>query len=242
MTKNYVIWTNCQINETEYKFGIEPCADSATRSAYDKMFCISQASAVKFLKGTWESIVFTDTASSRVDMFKYNWQRIWDIWHSESCNILYLDSDTMFIKDTEIFNRYKEFRLFNWTDPKSNDQFKDYFNAGVRYYPSTMSKEVWSIGENMAKNWSLDIWDQEQLIFNQMFWHQSIPVDDARHPELNWQGMWMAVPDPRMQAAHEQWNGLAVKDAHIIHMHGSRGASNTAALMESVCAQLDIKF
>lgn len=242
MTKNYVVWTNCQVNETERRFNIEPCADAVTRSAYDRMFQISLASAKKFLQGTWEPIVFTDTADSRVSMFKDNWKRIWDIWHREPCNILYLDSDTMFIRPTEIFEKFQEFRLFNWTDPKSNEKFKDYFNAGVRYYPSTMSKETWSIGQNMAENWNLAIWDQEQLIFNEMFWQQAIPEHDRRHPELNWQGMLMTIPDPRIQGAHEQWNELALKDAHIIHVHGSRGAVNTAALMEQTCRSLKIDF
>lgn len=242
MTKNYVVWTNCQVNETEHRFGIEPCADTASRSAYDQMFHISLASAKKFLQGEWTPVVFTDTADSRVSMFKDNWKRIWDIWHQESCNILYLDSDTMFIKPTEIFGRFQEFRLFNWTDPKSNDQFKDYFNAGVRYYSSDMSQDIWRIGKDMAQHWNLDIWDQEQLIFNQMFWQQSIPEHDRRHPELNWQGMWMTIPDPRIQPAQEQWNELALKDAHIIHVHGTRGAVKTAALMEQACRSLGIEF
>lgn len=242
MIKNYVIWTNCQVNETEKKFGIEPSAGLEVRNAYNKMFQISLATAKTFLQGNWEPIVFTDTADSRVSMFKDNWQRLWDIWHQEPCNILYLDSDTMFIRPTEIFGRFQEFRLFNWTDPKSNSEFQDYFNAGVRYYPASMSDETWHIGKNMANNWNLDIWDQEQLIFNQMFWSQNIPQHDCRHPELNWQGMMMTVPDPRIQVAHEQWNELALKDSYIIHMHGSRGAVNTAALMEQACRSLKIEF
>jgi len=242
MIKNYVVWTNCQVNETEKKFGIEPSIGTDVRDAYNKMFSISQATAKKFLQGSWETIVFTDTADSRVSMFKDNWQRIWDLWHREQCNILYLDSDTMFVKPTEIFGRFQEFRLFNWSDPKSNGQFQNYFNAGVRYYPASMSAATWNIGKNMADYWSLDIWDQEQLIFNQMFWSQLIPEQDCRHPELNWQGMKMTIPDPRIQAAHEEWNGLALEHAHIIHVHGSRGAVNTAALMEQTCRSLSVDF
>jgi hypothetical protein len=242
MIKNYVVWTNCQVNETETRFNIEPCADATTRSAYDTMFRISYASAKKFLQGNWEPIVFTDTAASRVDMFKDNWQKIWNIWHGELCNILYLDSDTMFIRPTEIFGRFQEFRLFNWTDPKSNEQFKDYYNAGVRYYPASMSNETWNIGKNMSDKWSLDIWDQEQLIFNEMFWQQAIPENDRRHPELNWQGMWLTIPDPNVQAVQEQWNQLAIKDTHIIHVHGSRGAVKTMALMTQACQSLVIDY
>lgn len=237
--KNYVIWTNCKISETKERFGIQPCGDPQSQAAYDTMFQVSRASAQRFLQGDWTEIVFTDPAETRVDMFQANWQRIWDIWHREPCNILYLDSDTMFLRPTEIFGRFHEFRLFNWTDPKSNDQFANYYNAGVRYYPSTMKPEIWSIGEAMAKSWNLDIWDQEQLIFNAMFWKQSIP--DPHHPELNWQGMQMIVPDPRAQEAHEQWNQCAISQTNIIHVHGSRSAIHTAQLMFNTAKQLGIE-
>lgn len=242
MIKNYVVWTNCQVNETERRFDIEPCADAQTRAAYNTMFEVSWASAQQFLKGDWESVVFTETAESRVGMFKDNWQRIWDLWHRETCNILYLDSDTMFIKPTEIFDRFGEFRMFNWSDPKSTAQFPNYFNAGVRYYPSSMSNEIWAVGAAMADPWNLDIWDQEQVIFNQMFWTQTIPDEDRRHPELNWQGMWMTVPNRKLQASHEEWNKLALNDAHIVHLHGSRGAVKNATLMTHVAQQLGLNI
>jgi hypothetical protein len=238
--KNYVVWTNCQVNETQERFGIAPCSDPASRAAYDTMFKVSRGSARKFLAGDWEEIVFTDPAETRVHMFQQNWQRIWDLWHNEPCNILYLDSDAMFIKPTEMFGRWDQYRLFNWTDPKSNSQFANYYNAGVRYYPSTMTQQVWAIGDDMAKNWNLDIWDQEQLIFNAMFWSQD--VADPHHPELNWQGMRMIVPDPRMQAAHEEWNGCTVDQAHIVHVHGSRNAQQTAQLMSNTAKHLGIEF
>lgn len=240
--KNYVIWTNCQVNETEKKFGIEPCSDPESRQAYDTMFQISHASAKKFLAGDWEEIVFTDPAETRVHMFQQNWKRIWDIWHQEPCNILYLDSDTMFIRATEIFEKFAEYRLFNWTDPKSNSEFKNYFNAGVRYYPFTMLPEVWKIGEVMAENWNLDIWDQEQLIFNRMFWSQDIPETDSRHPELNWQGMMMRIPNSSMQSAHEEWNQFPINKTHIIHVHGSRDAVQTAQLMSNTAKHLGIQY
>jgi hypothetical protein len=241
MTKNYVIWTNCDIvGEKQRKFNIEPCSSPERRSAYDRMFKMSQASAKKFLLGDWETVVFTEPAETRVDMFRNNWQRIWDLWHKEPCNILYLDSDTLFIRPTEIFGRFKEFRLFNWTDPKTHVKFKDYFNAGVRYYPQQMDPAIWTIGQRLAKDWSVEIWDQEQLIFNEMFWSQPIAPGDHRHPELNWQGMGLLSGGAQAQASREQWNGLPVSRAHILHVHGSRGAVNTSMLMEHICKQSGI--
>lgn len=238
--KNYVIWTNCDVNEKEFKFGIEPCASPEQRRAYDDMFRCSLASAKKFLQGDWELIVFTEPAETRVHMFQQNWQRIWDIWHKEPCNILYLDSDTMFIRPTEIFGKFNEFRMFNWTDPKSNDRFADYYNAGVRYYPAGMSSDIWNLGNERAKSWRLDIWDQEQLIFNEMFWTQAIPDEDRHHPELNWQGMNMRIPG--MLESHERWNGCKISDTHIVHVHGSRNAQHTAQLMINTCKDLGIQI
>jgi hypothetical protein len=236
--KNYVVWTNCKVNETQSQFDIAPCGDPASQQAYNTMFQISRATAKKFLAGEWQEIVFDEPAESRVHMFQRNWQRIWDLWHKEPCNILYLDSDTMIVKPTEIFDQFNEFRMFNWTDPKSNQQFPNYYNAGVRYYPSTIKPEIWKIGEDLAKNWRLDIWDQEQLIFNAMFWAQN--VSDAHHPRLNWQGMRMIQPQSRQK--HEQWNQCAVEDAHIMHVHGSRNATQTAKLMVNTVQQLGIKI
>lgn len=238
--KNYVIWTNCDVKETAAKFGIQPCGNAINRAAYDIMFQISLASARRFLAGDWEPLVFTDAAETRVHLFQANWQRIWDIWHDEPCNVLYLDSDTMFLRPTEIFGRFAEFRLFNWTDPKSKGCYTDYFNAGVRYYPVTISKEIWQIGHDLAQSWNLDIWDQEQLIFNEMFWQQDIDAADRRHPELNWQGMLLSRGVARQ--AHDDWNQWPINQAHIIHVHGSRHAVNTAAVMQQACNQLGIKL
>ena len=240
--KNYVVWHNCHINDKERRFDIEPSASEEVRLAYDKMWQVSHASAVKFLAGEWEAVVFTEPAETRVKMFQDSWYRIWDLWHNERCNILCLDSDAMFIRPTEMFGKFSEFRMFNWSDPKSTHLYANNFNAGVRYYPSTMTDATWQIGADMAKNWNLDIWDQEQIIFNEMFWTQDIPESDRRHPELNWQGMQMIVPDPRMQAAHEEWNQWPISQTYIMHVHGSRNAVHTAQLMANVAQQLGINY
>lgn len=221
--KNYVVWTNCKVNETEKKFGIEPCADPRVTADYDRMHEISLASARKFLKGNWEPIVFTEPANSRVEMFKANWARLRDLWHSEPCNILYLDSDTVFLKPTEIFGRFDEYRLFNWSTPAQDHGFANYFNAAVRYHPHTMTAETWAVGDAIAENWNLDIWDQEQIIFNTMFWSQGLTFEDAHHPELNWQ----APTGTTLQelAAHAQFNSFPIQHVRILHYHGTRSST-----------------
>lgn len=238
--KNYVSWTNCKISETEARFNIQPCGDPDNQAAYARMHKISLASARHFLAGDWEPVVFTDPAETRVHMFRDNWQRVWDLWHAEPCNILYLDSDAMFIQPTEVFGRFKEFRLFNWSDPKQNQCYTNYFNAGVRYYASSMLDHIWELGDQMAQNWNLDIWDQEQLIFNEMFWQQDIAEHDRRHPELNWQGMGFSRGVG--QQLHEEWNQFPLSRAHIIHVHGSRGPVVTAKIMEDISCHVGINL
>jgi hypothetical protein len=103
-----------------------------------------------------------------------------------------------------------------------------------------MSDEIWQIGHDLSQNWNLDIWDQEQLIFNEMFWQQDIVDQDRRHPEFNWQGMYLSRGGP--QHAHEKWNQLPLNQAHVIHVHGSRHAANTAAVMQQAAAQLGIEW
>ena len=226
--KNYVVWTNCVITGTrDREFGIRP----ANTAHYNQMFEISQASARHFLAGTWEPVVFDQPAESRIQMFQQNWQRIWDLAHSEPCNILYLDSDTVFVQPTEIFGRWSEFRLFNWTFPNRTQEFDNYFNAGVRYYPHTMSAEVWQLGADLAANWNLDIWDQEQIIFNHMFWHQQLAWSDAHQPGINWQ--WPSNWDLHSAQQH---NRLPREQAHIVHYHGTRD-SNHAVKMARDMAQ-----
>ncbi len=229
--KNYVVWTNCRIDPTPEQFGIEASTEQ-TVADYDTMFRYSLASAQRFLKGNWEPIVITEPAANRVEMFKNNWQRIWDIWHSEPCNVLYLDSDTVFLKPTEIFGRFDEYRLFNWTTPSKNDQFDNYFNAAVRYYPHTMSPDVWALGHSLADDWNLNIWDQEQIIFNRMFWSQGLSFEDAHHPELNWQApTGTTLPE---LAQHAQFNSFPIQHVRILHYHGTRGSTrgqDVAALL-----------
>jgi hypothetical protein len=242
--KNYVIWTNCAVNEAagDHPSNIAPVNTEEARSGYDQMFKISLASAKKFLAGDWKEIVWDDPAPSRLAIFQRNWQRIHDLWHSEPCNILYLDSDVILLKPTEIFGRFPEFRLFNWTDPKTWAGFENLYNAAVRYYPSTMNEDLWTTGNAMAQNWNPDNWNQEQEIFNTMFWSQG--VVDSHHPELNWQGMHLRLVRQYSETMEylNKWNTVPITEAHIIHVHGSRGAVETAQCMKDIALEVDVKI
>ena len=229
--KNYVVWHNCEITNDRDQFGIASASRPGVRGDYNRMHEISLASARHFLAGTWEPIVFTDPEKSRVEMFKNSWHRICELWMTQDCNILYLDSDTVFVKPTEIFGVMPGFRLFNWTTPKNQHGFENYFNAGVRYYPRSMSMDVWGLGSDLAWNWNLDIWDQEQQIFNKMFWSQDLDWHDAHRPQLNWQA---PTGDFDNIAQHSGFNDCEYRYAQIIHYHGTRSSDRGQRLAEQL--------
>lgn len=220
--KNYVVWHNCVIADTNSAFGLEAAGAPGVANRYDEMHRISKLSVMHFLEGDWTPIVFTEPAASRVEMFKHSWQRIRDLWHQEPCNILYLDSDTIMLKSTSIFGQFDNFRMFNWSTPRSSGPFENYFNAAVRYYPHTMTRDVWDLGDNLAMSWDLNIWDQEQQIFNHMLWTQNVTLADIHRPELNWQA---PTGTPADLTGWSSYNECAYKDAHIIHYHGTRSSN-----------------
>jgi hypothetical protein len=236
--KNYVVWTNCTITETTPQHGIEAAGQAGVQASYDHMFRISLRSAQKNLRGQWEPIVFDGVFEDRVSMFQSNWRRLSDLWHAEPCNILYLDSDTILIKPVEIFGRWPEYRLFNWSTPPRTEQFANYFNAAVRYHPAEMPESVWQTGERLARNWDLTIWDQEQIIFNHMFWSQGLSWEDAHHPELNWQAD-SGTTIPQL-SEHGAFNNLPISQARIIHYHGSRSHSRGQSVADLLCSAANI--
>jgi hypothetical protein len=226
--KNYVVWTNCSVTEVLGDHGIEPAGAPGVRESYDAMFQASLASVQQNLRGAWTGIVIDQEQPTRLAMFKNNYTQIRDLWHSEPCNILFVDSDTVMVKPVEIFGRWPEFRLFNWTTPPRHSLFDNYFNCAVRYYPAHMSPKVWAIGDREFRAWDNSIYDHEQLMFNHMFWSQGLTWEDAHHPELNWQAEnGMTLPQ---LAEHAQFNNLPLGQARIIHYHGTRSHNRGAFL------------
>jgi len=226
--KNYVVWTNCSVTEVLGDHGIEPAGAPGVRESYDAMFQASLASVQQNLRGAWTGIVIDAEQPTRLAMFRNNYTQIRDLWHSEPCNILFVDSDTVMVKPVEIFGRWPEFRLFNWTTPPRHSEFANYFNCAVRYYPAHMSPKVWAIGDREFAAWDNSIYDHEQLMFNHMFWSQGLSWEDAHHPELNWQAEnGRTLPE---LAEHAPFNNLPLGQARIIHYHGTRSHNRGAFL------------
>jgi hypothetical protein len=216
-----------------------------TYKVYQAMSEIVIHSAETFIQEDFEYVIFQDEVDSYQEIFHKNFDHVYSEFHTEDGphNILFLDCDTLVVGPVEVFGKFDRFQLFNYTDPKtlSGDdannkyglQHEHYFNAGVRYYPSTMSKEVWDLGWSYARDWDYNIWGTEQIIFNQMMYSQDPDVKTWLRPDMNFQAMNVPfgdVDDPALQSYLKNWNGIHMNDAKIMHLHGTRGAANTLLL------------
>ena len=210
---------------------------------YMKMHDISLRSFEKHLEGDWEFKFFNKEVENIQEVFKDHFFEIYDIWKQGNVNILYCGPDNIMMKPTKFFGEYDDFRMFNYTDPKSSDepnhyniQHKHFFNADVRYYPSRMSQDIWDIGLEMAENWDFDSWNTEQFILNKMLWEQKDrTIENTLDPKMAYQGHQLVLDnwDERLKSSN-QWNNCKLVDAHIIHTHGSRHAPSKFALMEEL--------
>src|SRR6056300_73840 len=215
-----------------------------TFKIYNAMSEIVIHSAETFIQEDFDIVVFEDEVKNYQEIFHKNFQNVYDVWQEDGPNnILFLDCDTLVVSPVEVFGKFDRFQLFNYTDPKTlsgddannkyNLQHQHYFNAGCRYYPNTMSKDVWDLGWKYANDWDYNIWGTEQIIFNEMMYSQDKNYETWLTPEMNFQAMGISVSnidDNFVQQQLTNWNGIPFNDAKIVHLHGTRGAENTLLL------------
>lgn len=233
-----------KINSDEkLEFNKEVGADK-TYTLYKAMAEIVQHSAETFIQEEFETVVFQDDVDSYQQIFHNNFQHVYNEWQKDGPNnILFLDCDTLVINPVNVFGEFDKFQMFNYTDPKklegddANNKYglmhDHYFNAGCRYYPSTMSKDVWDLGWKYANDWDYNIWGTEQIIFNEMMYSQDRDYTKWLRPDMNFQAMQVPFGDVDNAQLHEyleDWNGISMNDANIVHLHGTRGAGNTLLL------------
>jgi len=210
---------------------------------YMKMNEISLRTFEKNLAGDWEFIFYNEEVENIQNVLQEHFFKIYDLWKSEPCNILYCGPDNLVMKPTEVFGKYDQFMMFNYTDPKScNDKNKynlkheHFFNADVRYFPHTMSEDIWQLGAKMASDWDFDCWNTEQIILNEMLWKQpGRTIENTLDATMAYQGFYLFEDDwDRRLDWQNAWNGIHIADANIIHLHGSRNAEMKFELMEQL--------
>lgn len=248
MVKNYLVsavrpirtvWMNREAKELHEK--------------YLEMYEMSVASFRRWVEEPFEAVLWTEPADDNEQYTMMNWQAIRDLWQSEPCNIFWAGADTIMIQSTSLFSdRFPEYRLFNYTEPKTIENLEHYYNDDLQYYPSTMSQETWNLGEKfweLRENHPQRRWGFDQIRHNAMFWSQDIPAEDRLHPKLAYQafatnfamdGDRENIKSLRHFEYLDNWNGVDVKSAHILHFHASRGPDQVISIMKHLCPQIGI--
>jgi hypothetical protein len=239
MVKNYLV---CAVRPIEDGWHLEKNKDLYAQ--YRQMYDLSLASFHKFVAEPFEAVIWTDPVKNNDEYTVTNWNAIKELWHSDTCNIFWAGADTLMTQPTSLFSdRFKEYRLFNYTDPKTYRGYVNYFNDDLQYYPHTMSKETWDVGEQL---WSVkeghpdQFWGFDQLRHNEMFWSQGIPQDDWYHPELAYQAMRLRELNQENVDKHNEWNGIPLQYAHILHFHASRGSQQVIDLMRFISKEIGV--
>lgn len=213
---------------------------------YRRMYDYSLASYRKFVEEPFEAILLEEPVANNYEHNKATWQFIYDLWHSEPCNILWAGADTFMTQPTSLFTGFKEYRLFNYTDPRSFGSFEHHFNDDVQLYPHSMSEDTWQVGLDFWQQGNTDPslleWGFDQLRHNAMFWSQEIDDNDRLKPHLNYLCMNMRSLDDHVVAWHEQWNRCEFYRAHILHFCASRGSESVIKIMEELSKQLGIQL
>lgn len=202
--------------------------------AYQEMYKMSLASFRHFCQEPFEVICWTDEVRDNEQYTLENWREIRELWHREPCNIFWAGADTLMTRPTSVFgNRFQEYRLFNYTDPKTSGEFEHYYNNDVQYFPHTMRPAIWELGDRLWEGLSTHPdrnWGYDQIRNNVMFWTQPIADSDRCHPEMAYQ--CLGLPP---SAFTDQWNRIPFELAHILHFHGSRGSQRIIEIMQRLC-------
>lgn len=240
--KNYLVSSIFDIKTTQWAW-TDRANERDIKTSYQRMYDVSLSTFKHFLAGEYEVKFWTGEVEHPTFVARKNWDLIRELWHNEPCNILWHGPDTQMIKPTDIFDKYKNFELFSYTDPKSFGDVPHYFNNDIRYFPATMNPAVWELGDELVKNWNTSNtdhgWNYEQVMHNKMFWSQGYTIDTALRPDIVYQAQWL----PNTQQVKEQqdvWNGGKLEDAHIIHWHGSRNAELKLSAMRDVAQQTGV--
>lgn len=208
---------------------------------------LSLESFQRYLKGDWTYEFIGGEFDTIHEALRHTFYEVHRLWKENyPCNILYTDPDTMAIRSFDIWGQYEKFMMFNYSEPKyfhvKNKYGKIYptfFNAGVRYFPSTMQESTWNIGLDMADQWDLLDYNTEQIILNEMLWSQGLHVSEALVPKVAYQAHWLPGMDFWRQ---DIWNGIHIQETDILHVHSSRDIDRKLAWMRTLGSQENNKL
>ena len=226
MIKNYLVIVLYEVQEKLY--------GKAVTEDYRYLAELCLESFRKNLLGKYEIITIQGLAKTYHEVFRNKFYALREIHTSEECNIFYVDLDNFCIKETEIFGRFDQLELFcisadtgyrgvlDGAVPTERLQFTEpWFVTNVKYFPASMDKNLWMIGEEIVKDW-VDTWAYECLVYNYMFHCQGIENMQSHHMP------WYSYQAP-VRGSYP--NTIKFKEAKIIHLHSTRGAKKTIEVM-----------
>jgi len=228
--KNYLVKSLFKVKSTHWHFKDRE-EEGDIFDLYLRAHELSLKTYYKYLKPNFDVKFFTGEVETINEAFKNTFWLIHDLWHSEPCNILYTDPDTIAFKEVDPWH-YDKFMMFNYTDPKSlvlDDKvvFEHFFNAGVRYYPSTMTEHTWGLGRTLAFNWNPTTYHTEQYILNSMLWSQGLKPEEILDTAMNW-ALFINMDRP----VSDEFNQTDLDRAKIMHLHASRDINMVVKIME----------
>jgi hypothetical protein len=226
--KNYLVKGMHRIESTEWWEGKDRANEGDLYSLYTHMNELSKISFHRYLEGDWSLINLVSTAKSPSHVFRQQFYALQNLWENEPCNILYCGADTQMIKPTKMFGAYEHFMMFNYTDPKCWGPVAHFLNADIRYFPSTMHPNLWIHGNREIP--SLDWWNGDQFLYNQMVWFQGLGHKEVIDPTMAYQ--CLDLQDGYPLNAYDEWNNCKIADAKILHWHGSRNAEKKLLTMQ----------
>ena len=211
---NYFITSNYNITGETY--------GDVNRLGYEELTKLCNESFKKNLLNDFKIITLKGTAPSYHVMNRNIYDRIKQLYFGENCNILYVDSDTVCVKPTDIFGTSDHFRMYEIRNqfrsafpanvPKYLFEcFPQWFMSNLRYYPAGMDQSCWDAGDALVKDW-IDVWAYECIIYNAMFYVQKV-----RDP-LEYQNQLL-----NFQYVPGQTDESMLEHAQIIHVQATRG-------------------
>jgi len=221
--KNILVKSLCKIVSSS---GNEPPALLNNYDSYVKMHELSIESFTKNLHGSWELVEFKIDQENILVYFKNLLIFIKELWHQNyPCNILYADADTLNWKPLNIFGAFTDFRIFTDNDfPKPGD----YFNGGVKYYPSTLTANFWEQIDIILNNWNFDIWDYEQAS------QVNLMLDQSNFDAIKSQDWVVRQIGFNHKRLVEEVNSLASIKQVILHFHSSQNPQFRLLCMKEI--------
>jgi len=217
-----------------YKVKSERYGDTSHED-YEEMTNLCVKSFKKNLSGLNKIIVLRGDVDSYHQVFKSIFGRIYALYKTGDCNILFVDSDTVCVKPVSIFYYYNNFRMFSQAEQfrtafpsnVSRELYNDlspWYLSNLRYYPMNLSKGIWDRAKDLYQKW-IDVWAYECIIYNTMMHSQDIEFNNM--PEMNYQYI----------DGQDHLNcGIKIEEASIIHCQSTRGSKVALGKMRRLIA------